>query len=303
MANYYNSTTRAYTDDHFSQYNSTIFNGEARIPICFCIDTSSSMECLTNRPSDYERTGQSYTKDGNTVDSVRMKPGITPHTRIDEVQRVLSRMVTRMKADRRIANAAAICIVTFDLFADCIIEFTDVHRIDQRIIRQIEAGEDHTNASKGIDMALERLDRFRSMNSRAGNESYKPVLVFMSDGSVRNDPRATYARNTVRERAEAGNLNVIPIGIGREVDNSWMRQLSADARVYHMEHEDEFDKVFEIITRRIQQTLTVLSVDEEMCAASDDIPQQTDNCERSTAYGSSKTVDDLSMFVDWAADE
>ena len=32
----------AHTADYYAQYESTITNGEARIPICICVDTSTS---------------------------------------------------------------------------------------------------------------------------------------------------------------------------------------------------------------------------------------------------------------------
>lgn len=301
MANY-NSYDQAYTLDHFSQYDSTICNGEARIPICFCIDTSSSMNFLTNKDSDMEYTGETSYKDGNKVNTVRMKNGVQARTRIDEVQRVLTRMFSRMRTDKRISNAAAVCIVTFDLFADCIVEFSDIWRIGQDTIRRITAGEDHTNASRGIDMALERLDQFRHMNSRAGNESYRPVLIFMSDGSVHQDPYAEQAKSDVIRRVESGNLNVIPIGIGSNFDSRWMRQLSADSRVYRMEHDEEFDKVFEIITRRIERTLMALAVDEAMCETGESTLETTADCDRSTAYGSS-IEDPADEFAKWFMDQ
>ena len=41
-----------YTADYYDQYESTISRGDARIPICFCVDTSSSMRIIINDRSD-----------------------------------------------------------------------------------------------------------------------------------------------------------------------------------------------------------------------------------------------------------
>lgn len=288
----------AFTSAHFSQYNSTITNGEARIPICFCIDTSRSMNFVTNPENELIRTSkESRSVDGvKNVVYVEPKAGYTLRHRIDEVRRVLDRMLDRMRLDSRIANAVTVCIVTFDRWADCAVEFSDVSAISSMDIYDISVGEDMTNASKGIDMALARIDQFRRMNSQAGNESYRPVLVFMSDGSVSGDPNANAARKEVRERSEAGRLNVIPIGIGRSADEGWLRQLSKDAHVFHMEQQAEFDRVFSLITQRIERTAKALTLDEGLAEESADTQEPVRDDEVSTAYGTGSTTEDLSDF-------
>lgn len=295
-----NNGNEAFTADYFAQYDSTISNGEARIPICFCIDTSSSMNFITNKPGDYKVIeNSSHTEDGiRDVVSVEPLPGVTLHHRIEEVQRVLNHMLERMRYDRRISNAAVVSIVTFDMFADCIVEFSEVSRISPSTIRSIRTHEDRTNASKGIQMALERLDQFNKVNSMAGNESYKPVLVFMSDGDVNDDPGAAAASREVRERSDAGKLNVIPIAIGKAADETWMRRLSKDAHVFHMEHEEEFDRVFDIITRRIAKTAMVISVDEDLKSQVDDEEtSELETDETSTQYGTDTSDDDFMSFL------
>lgn len=292
-----NFTQDAYTEDYFAQYDSTISNGEARIPICFCIDTSESMNFVTNRSNELRYIeNTSRTVDGiANVTSVEPLPGVTLHHRIEEVRRVLLRMINRIRYDSMLSNAAVISIVTFDRFSDCIVEFSEVSRITESMISRIRTHEDVTNASKGIHMSLERLDQFRRLNSSAGNESYKPVLVFMSDGSVNADPDAIKAGNEVRERSDNGSLNVIPIAIGNAADETWMRRLSKESHVYRMEHEDEFDKVFEIITRRIARTAMVLSVDEHISEEGQDIEVEEDVT--NMQYGQETSTEDIYNFL------
>lgn len=295
----------AYTSAHFSQYNSTITNGEARIPICFCIDTSKSMNFVTNPEHELDRTSSSsHSVDGvDNVVYVKPKPGYTLRHRIDEVRRVLERMLDRMRLDSRIANAVTVCIVTFNRWADCAVDFSDVSAISYRDIDDITVGEDMTNASKGIDMSLSRIDQFRRMNSQAGNESYRPVLVFMSDGSVKDDPNANTARREVRQRSEDDRLNVIPIGIGHSVDEGWLRQLSKDGHVFHMEHQAEFDRVFNIITQRIERTAKALTLDEGLAEDSLDAPEPVTADEVSTAYGAGRDDESLQFFMDFYTKE
>ncbi len=290
----------AFTADYFAQYESTISNGEARIPICFCIDTSSSMNFITNKEGEYRIIkNTSHSEDGSTnVVNVEPMPGVTLHHRIEEVQRVLNHMLDRMRYDKRISNAAVVSIVTFDLFADCIVEFSEVSRISPHTIFGIQTHEDKTNASKGIEMALERLDQFQRVNNMAGNESYKPVLVFMSDGNVKDDKGAEMAGREVRERSDSGRLNVIPVAIGGTADVAWMRRLSKDAHVFRMEHEEEFDRVFEIITRKIAKTAMVISVDEDLKLSGEDGEgYNSEPDETSTRYGTDTSDADFLSFL------
>ena len=130
-------------------------------------------------------------------------------------------------------------------------------------------------------MALERLDQQQLMNSNAGNDSYKPVLIFMSDGQPTDGRDAELARQEVRQRSEDGKLNVIPIGIGNGIDERWLRGLSRDSKVYHMNKDRDFEEVFEEITKKIQRTTMVISVDEDEKNMANDIQEDV----ASTQYG------------------
>ena len=283
----------AYTREHYDQYDSTIFNGEARIPICFCVDTSTSMNIIINDPSEVrEVRGTSRSSDGNSVVSVEPKYSwVKLVTRLQELQKVFGIMLSKMKANDIISNAAAICIVTFDQFADCYMEFTDIKRVSPDKPSQIRIGKERTNVSKGLRMALNRLEQQERMNSNAGNDSYRPVLVFMSDGLPTDTREAEAIREEVRQLSEDGKINIIPIGIGKGIDERWMRGLSKDSRVYHMNTDREFEEVFEIITEKIWNTTVVIAGDEENNMAS-----QAPSDVASTLYGFDNT-DFLSEFM------
>lgn len=255
----------AHTAEYYAQYESTISNGEARLSICFCVDTSSSMSIVINDKSEVkEIQGTSRSDDGNNVVSVEPKyPWVKLVTRMEELQAVFSKMLEKMQANDIIARSAVICIITFDQFADCYAEFTDLSRISPQIPKHIHIGRERTNMAKGLNMALERLDQQQMMNSNAGNDSYKPVLIFMSDGQATDGPAAEQARMEVRQRSEDNKLNVIPIGIGNGIDERWLRGLSRESRVYRMNKDRDFEEVFEEITKKIQRTTMVISTDED----------------------------------------
>ncbi len=287
----------AFTSEYYTQYNSTISSGETRIPICFCIDISTSMRFITNRDSDftYDDT-PAYTTDGSdNVRNITMLPGKQPHRRIDEVKRVLKIMLHRMRQIPILNNSAVISVITFSRFADCVVEFSELRNISDKIIDDIKTDADQTNAAKGINMTLERLDSISRIIRDAGNESYKPVFIFMSDGNPTDGEQAKRAGYELRQRAEDGKLNVIPIAIGGGLDERWIRQMSKDSRVYHMEHEEEFDEVFKTITSRISRTATVISVDETLISDMDYENYEDDVA--SSQYGSKVSNEEIVDFL------
>ena len=261
----------AYTKEHFDQYDSTISSGETRIPICFCVDTSPSMNLVINDPSETEivrGTGRPSDGYGNVYNVNPKYDWVVLVTRLQELQKVFCTMLTKMKGNDIIAGAAQICIVTFDQFADCCMEYTDSNRVPISKPNDIRLGREGTNAARGLNMALERLERQQKMNRNAGNDTYRPVLVFMSDGLPTDGVEADRMRDKIRRLSEDGEINVVPIGIGKGIDERWLKGLSKVGKVYHMATDHEFEEVFDLITQRIWTTTMVIPGDEENNMAS-----------------------------------
>lgn len=258
-----NYSSGAHSLEYFAQYDSSISNGEARMPICICIDTSRSMGFLINDDSELEYTGGKSQVDGSTVSYVKPKYSWVKLTqRIDQLKKVLSKMIDNMLSNEIISRSAVICIVTFDQFARCFMEFSDVNRLTPAMPNSLNLGRDVTNMAKGIEMALERLDRQVDMNALAGNDSYVPLLIFMSDGMATDGEAAERARREVRRRSDEGTLNVLPIGIGSSVSKQWLASMSHDNYCYQMERDNEFERVFSDILTRVQQTTAMIALDE-----------------------------------------
>lgn len=294
--NYYAGNSDAYTQEYYDQYDSTISSGEARILICFCVDTSASMNIIINDPSEVrEIRGTGHSSDGNNVVSVEPRfPWVKLVTRLDELRKVFSTMLQKMKNNDVIANAASVCIVNFDLFADCFLEFTPIGRISPTRPTGLRLGKDRTNAAKGLKMALGRIEQQEQQNYNAGNDSYRPVLVFMSDGRPTDGAEAERMREEIRERSEKGELNVIPVAIGKGLDERWLRGLSRESKVYHMTNDREFEEVFEIITKKIHNAVMVIPTDE----SEDNLAYQADENTENTLYGEDHSaMDDLNAFM------
>lgn len=284
----------AYTAEYYDQYNNTINNGEARIPLCICVDTSRSMHFLLNPPEQLIYKNESGTVDGQHVNYVKIKPGFKEITKLSRLQEVLCNMFANMKLDDVISKSAVICIVTFNQFADCFMEFTDINKIDTYSPNSIQLGKDMTNVSKGIKMALERLERQVTMNSNAGNDSYKPVLIVMSDGEPTDFSESEMAREQVRQKSEEGKLNVIPISIGAGTrGENWLKSLSCKSRVYRMNCLKDYEDVFSEIKERLHMIASVVSIDEDEQDTTSNIPKNADN----SNYGKPVLFDDLDEFM------
>ena len=290
----------AYTIDEYSLLRALIESSEDRIPICFCIDVSESMEILTNRPEDYTLTNETYTRDGVSQRTVNMKPGKVAHRRIDELKRVLSDMIYRMQSSAIIRDSAIIYIITFSKFADALMGPSTCDSIDSYDIKNIiKIGSDNTNSASGITLALEKLDFISNSVKEAGILSYSPVLVFMSDGSPTDGQNAQNAGKELYKRTQNKELNVIPVAIGDDLDLHWMRSLTNDSKVYKMKFEDEFDEVFKVITKRIVNTTVAMVMDADLvdveCNENGEELEKDKNIS-SSKYGTEPTQNDVFDF-------
>ena len=240
----------AYTADVYDQMNSSERNGEARIPICFCVDTSRSMDKII--AGDWIKVGGTRTVDGQQVISIKQKHGGKPIvSRIDELKRVMKKMLQKLKENSRTRNSASVSIITFDEFAECVMEFRDVEAVSIDRVSYLRTGVDRTSLVRGIQMSLERIDDQNRMNEGFGNHTYRPILVILSDGiptDRTND--LVEARRTVRERIENNDLYVMPIGIG-DFNSDNLRMFSGESRVFNMQSEKDFDAIFDMIEHTV----------------------------------------------------
>lgn len=260
----------AYTDAYFGQYENTITNGDARLPICFCIDTSDSMDFLLNPPEDIEKEiapEPGTLSDGLEVSSrVWLKPGISKISHLSMLRNTMFDMIVQMKQNKEISGNAAISVVDFSMNADCLSEFTDVAKYDLSEVQNLQATGQNTNYARGLNMALSRLERFSIMNENAGNDEYVPVLIFMSDGipTDADTPEYTQAMTRMKGMVKNGRLKVIAVYIGFQDQKSRMyfADFKAVGSVFEADKQEDFDRVFQIILSRAYKTARVLAADD-----------------------------------------
>lgn len=284
----------AYSIDEYTQLEAIIRNGGDRIPICFCIDVSPSMDFLTNPSDELEYIGRTGRTDQTSVNYVNVKEGYTAQTRIMELKRVLKKMIREMKNSPILREAAIIDVVVFGKFADFVIGPVSCHNLSEFTIDQIKVDtiDGGTQTALGINLALEKIDFLTEKIEEASSASYLPVFILMSDGAPSDGEASVVAAEKLRKRSEEKKLNVIPVAIGAGA-TPWMRSLSEAKKVYRMDYSPDFDKVFQSITTKIWRMTEVLPFD-AMNAGDTRVEEDVS----SSAYGSQISDEDALKLFD-----
>lgn len=165
-------------------------NPTPRVPVTLCLDTSGSM--LGDKIREL-------------VDGVNLF-----YDAIDE--------------DDDAHDAAEVSIVEFNTGANLIQEFASVERL-----ARIDAIEPTgaTYLGEGVNLALDTLEKRKSVYSDAGVLYYQPWLVLMTDGQPNGDPAVLdRAVQRVTDLVAARKLTVFPIGIGADADIEVLKRFS-----------------------------------------------------------------------------
>lgn len=283
----------AYTCEEFSHYQNILSNGSARIPICFCIDVSSSMNLLTNPSNELIVLSSGTGDDGvGSVNYVDVKPGFKKKTKLDDLKTVLIKLIDGLSLNPILRESTVVSIITFSQFADTIINFCEPVSLDGQVVsNQIRLGKSMTNISEGVQLALNKLATMSKVLSDAQTESYKPVFILISDGLPTDGEKAEIAVSRLKRQAENDELSIIPIGIYMDAPGKqWLRKLRSDGEIFTMNSDYDFERVFDMIQQLAAAKAPIISVDEEIMsdnqfAKETEIP--------ATAYGQTASPDDL----------
>jgi len=186
------------------------FNADARLPVCLCLDTSHSM---AGAP-------------------------------IDELNAGVRSFLEAVKRDPRARACAELAVVTFGgsvrTAAHC------APASDQRIAALTASGA--TPMGAGVECALDLLDERKHTYRADGMEYHQPWLVLMTDGLPTDATRDAAARASalVRQR----KLIVIPVAIGKGVNEATLALFSPDIRPFYM-REHGFEEFFVWLSRSI----------------------------------------------------
>lgn len=223
--NQYNDTGYRLQEE-YNQIHNEQMRTSPRIPICFCVDVSGSM----NTPI-------------NNID-----------TRISLLSKVMKNMLLAMQRDdSALASEAVIAVIAYDRHAHRIQSFLDIQNINPEKATHFYA-RGQTFMSEALDLALYNIDNKIQQLQSKDNDNYIPMLVFMTDGeafSCGDDPTRQFDR--VRDRVIKKELHVFPIGISQEANMQVLRRLSPTQEVYQINTSDQFITVFDEIRKRAKK--------------------------------------------------
>jgi uncharacterized protein YegL len=163
-----------------------VSNPTARVPVCLCLDTSSSMEGAP----------------------------------ITELNDGVSLFFEDIQGDEVAKYAAEIAVVTFGETATKLLDFGAITRQEVPTLEAAGA----TPMGAGVSLALDLLDARKKEYSAAGIDYYQPWLVLMTDGKP-TDAIDNAVQRTV-QLLESRKLTIFPIGIGLSADISVLTRFS-----------------------------------------------------------------------------
>lgn len=168
-------------------------NPTARVPVCLCLDVSSSM-------------------------------GGEP---IDELNKGVCLFYNAIREDETALYSAEISIVTFGgSKAECIADFASLEI--QPTPPELEAS-GMTPMGEAVNMALDLLERRKGEYREKGVDYYQPWLVLMTDGEPNGDSEEL-ARAIKRtcDLVCSKKLTIFPIGIGSNADMRILSEFSPE---------------------------------------------------------------------------
>ncbi|GAA0310512.1 uncharacterized protein YegL [Gracilibacillus halotolerans] len=192
-------------------------NPTPRIPICLCLDTSSSMLRIVG--GETVNTGRTVFQDGKEWNIV--EGGITA---LNELQDGVNHFYEAIADDEVARYGAEICVVTFDSSAKTLVDYST---IDIQPDPPKLKADGTTSMGEGVNLALDLLEERKNEYREAGVDYYQPWLVLMTDGEPNGaESELRRAINRTNELINNRKLTIFPIGIGPEADMDVLSKFS-----------------------------------------------------------------------------
>lgn len=213
----YAEQDRVFSLDEFKQFDRLNKNTNSRIPIFFCIDVSGSM---------------------------RNKVGLF-ETRLSLLSKVMSKLLENMKIHPELSERAVIGVVIYNNRAILHQSALDLGVIDISKVTNFDAA-DQTIFSLGLRRTLQAIDQYRDGIRRSDTDTFRPMLIFMTDGQPvgDSDSEIESVYNEIWQRVRMNDLYVFPIGISRDANMSYVYALNPDHHGYQMINENDFETIF-----------------------------------------------------------
>ena len=170
-----------------------------RLPICFCLDVSGSMDA----PAGFMRK------------------------RIDEMNEAFNRFISSMKENEMVADAADIAILTFGGDVKIAQNMTPISQLGRQDFQTVRFS--FTPLGEVVLAAIEVLNLRKQGYKAKGMKYYQPWLVVITDG----EPAGVGAEDAMNEAVtelnrleREGKIVVFNVGIGNDVGIEQLKRLS-----------------------------------------------------------------------------
>lgn len=222
---------------------SLIDNPDARVPICLVLDASYSMSGIVS--GETRDTGRTLNKDGTNWKIVE---GDNLVTRMDELNAGLKQFFSELLDDKSAKRAAEICVVAFAASAEIVLDFAPLNQsMTDTTVKVTDQGQ--TSLGKGIELALDLLDRRKEEYQNAGVDYFQPWLVIITDGQPTDETHKTIAPD-IAERVKNKKLTVFPIAVGELQDVSQLALVSPGRRPLKLKG-TKFKEFFEWLSKSV----------------------------------------------------
>lgn len=174
-----------------------------RLPICFCLDASGSMEAPTE----------------------------SGRTRMEELNEAFNTFISVMKQNEDVAASADIAIIKFGGEAELTLPFKPIKNFDTVTLTANHRS--YTPIGDAIKVALKLLDVRKSAYKKRGIKYYQPWLVVLTDGEPEGEGAVESMEEAIASTIELERNNkivVFNIGIGDEVNVETLGRLSEKRR-------------------------------------------------------------------------
>lgn len=155
-------------------------NKARRVPICFCIDTSSSMGIIVDGFDTIKETGNKIYTD--QVECQEVNGGITL---MDKVHEAIENFYSAILDDDISSDSCEIAIVTFNDTPSVFDGFSSVE--EKKKPKFYPVPKSNTNISSAISLSLEVIEERKREYEKNKISYYKPWLVIFSDGHSSDD--------------------------------------------------------------------------------------------------------------------
>lgn len=212
-----------------------IFNTSVRLPVCFLIDTSSSMWEVYDETNAVD-TGETIFADGKNY---RLVTGGKSY--IGDLVTAVNKFYEAIKGDEQAKRSCEISIV---LFSDDVKVDGDFETVDKKKEFLEPTEGNNTNLGAAVMKALDMLEKRKAEYKKTGVDYFQPWLVIFTDGVSSDD--VTEAQKRCMEMINNGKLVVFPFGISDKAGLSQLKGFSnkTPLKIKDTKIEDCFEWLF-----------------------------------------------------------